>query len=299
MAKKLSRKDLKEPDEFIGFTTRAMGWISEQKIVLIIGASALALVILGSYGFRWYNNSKEEKASIDFIEAKKILDARVAGEGIEPGSDQQEGSYASNDAKYKAALEAFEKVRKNHPSARTANLATYFIGDIQSHLGEYEKASESFKDYLKEEGETGELSAFALEGIAASLEAQGKDADAIEQYRRLTKPPFDIQPDRGLYHVARIEQKMGKTSEAIAHYKEILEKYPQTSYRREIQQRLDNLSAPPGNINHVPAGESESAKAVPKPPKPEAEQGTKKEAQPSGQKEKAESDGKTDAKGAK
>jgi len=261
LAKKISRKDLKEPDEFISITTRAIGWVSEQKIALIIGASALALVVLGAYGFRWYSQSKEEKASVDFISAKKILDARVAGELANPGSPREEGSYASNEVKYKAALEAFEQVRKMHPSARTASLTVYFIGEIHSQLGEYDKAGKNFKEYLTAEGESGELSVFALEGIAASLEAQGKDADAIEQYRRLTKPPFDMQPDRGLYHVARMEQKTGKTTEAVGHFKEILDKYPQTSFRREIQQRLDNLHDTPEKARPVPPGGPGSEKA--------------------------------------
>jgi len=288
LAKKISRKDLKEPDEFISITTRAIGWVSAQKIALIVGASTLALVALGAYGFRWYSQSKEENASVDFISAKRILDARVAGELVEPGSPQEEGSYASNEAKHKAALEAFAEVRKKHPSARTASLAVYFTGEIHSRLGEYDEARKSFMEYLTTEGESGELSAFALEGMAASLEAQGKDADAIEQYRRLTKPPFDMQPDRGLYHVARMEQKTGKTTEAIGHFKEILDKYPQTSFRREIQQRLDSLpdtpKAPPVKADEKPE---------PSQTKPAAD---KKQA---GQQEKEGPQEKPDAKGAK
>ena len=62
MAKKLSRKDLKEPDEFLSVTVRALKWINEQKVALIVGALAVVVVILGTLGWQWYKLSKEKAA---------------------------------------------------------------------------------------------------------------------------------------------------------------------------------------------------------------------------------------------
>lgn len=302
MAKKISRKELKEPDEFITFTTRVYTWLSEQKIGLIIGASALALVVICAYGYRWYKDSKEEKASVEFISAKKILDARVAGEGSDSASATGAGSYASEEAKDKAAIEAFEKVRKEHPGTRVADLATYFIGEINSRLGNYDKAQENFQKYLESVGESGELSIFALEGIAAALEAQGKNQEAIEQYRRLTKPPYDMQPDRGFYHVARMEQKTGKTSEAKADFEKILEKYPQTNYRREIQQRLDEMSTSEPikpNETGMKEGAAEKPAQAKKPAEAKKPAAAKKEAGSSDNQKKSPAGASKDSKGSK
>jgi len=241
LAKKISRKDLKEPDEFLSFTAKALGWLNAQKVILLIGVAAIGLTILGSYIWQWHIESIEKKASRAFIEAKEILNAPVIPkiEGMETAVI--EGTYSSDDEKYKTAIKEFEKVILNHGSSATSVLAVYFIGESYLRLGEYDKAIENLKEYLTRDGEHGELAAFAMEGIAASLEALGKDADAKEQYRRLTQAPLDIEPDRGLYHIARLEQKAGKAAQAVRLFNEILEKHPQTAFRQEIQDRLNQL----------------------------------------------------------
>ncbi len=275
MAKKLSRKELKEPDEFMSFTVRALNWINEQKVALIVGTVALIAVILGTFAWRWYALSKEKAASKAFIQAREILDARVIPRDDAVGTSSSDGSFASQEDKYRAAIAEFELVTKNHSGSPTAALATYYVGEYSRRIGEYEKAIESFKSYLKSEGPSGELAPFALEGIAASLEAQGKDEQAAQQYQRLTEPPFDMQPDRGLFHIARLEQKAGHTAEAARLFNQIIEKYPKTIYLRSIQDRLSLLektepaeaAEEPDEPEKQPAGEEgEAAQDQPEAP---------------------------------
>jgi tetratricopeptide (TPR) repeat protein len=274
LAKKVSRKELKEPDEFLSFTVRALKWINEQKVVLIVGALAVVVVILGMYGWRWYALSKERAASVDFIKAREILDARVIPRDDAAGTSSSDGSFASEDDKFRAAIAEFEMVSKSHSNSATAALATYYVAEYSRRTGDYDKAIENFKSYLKSEGPAGELAAFAVEGIAAALEAQGKDDQAAQQYKRLTESPFDMQPDRGLFHVARLEQKAGRTAEAKRLYNEIVEKYPKTNYMRDIQDRLSLLEDP-----EAPKGAAKDAekKEEPKKEEPKKEE-PKKEA---------------------
>ena len=244
MAKKVSRKELKEPDEFLSFTVRALKWVNEQKVALIVGTLAVVVVVLGTFAWRWYSLSKEKAASVDFIKAREILDSRVIPRDEAAGTSAADGSFASQDDKYRAAVAEFEQVAKSHSNSATAALATYYVAEYSRRTGDYDKAIENFKSYLKSEGPSGELAAFAVEGIAASLEAQGKEDQAAQQYKRLTESPFDMQPDRGLFHVARLEQKAGRAAEAVRLFNEIIEKYPKTTYMRDIQNRLSLLEKP-------------------------------------------------------
>jgi tetratricopeptide (TPR) repeat protein len=244
LAKKLSRKDLKEPDEFLSFTVRALKWISDQKVTLLVGALALLVVILGTFAWRWHSQSLEKAASHAFMQAREILDARVIPREDSAGTSSSDGSFFSEDDKFKAAIAEFEQVTKNHSNSATATLATYYVAEYSRRIGDYDKAIESFKNYLRAEGTGGELAAFAVEGIAASLEAQGKNDQATQQYQRLTEHPFDMQPERGRFHVARLEQKAGRTEEAVRLFNEIIEKHPKTTYLRDIEDRLSMLEKP-------------------------------------------------------
>jgi len=264
LAKKVSRKDLKEPDEFLSFTVRALKWINEQKVALIIGTLAVIVVVLGTFAWRWYSLSKEKAASVDFIKAREILDARVIPRDDAAGTSVSDGSFSSEDDKFRAAIAEFEQVIKSHSNSATAALATYYVAEYSRRVGDYDKAISNFKSYLKTEGPSGELAAFAVEGIAASLEAQGKEDQALQQYQRLTEPPFNMQPDRGLFHVARLEQKAGHTAEAVRLYNEIIEKYPKTTYMRDIQDRLIMLEKPENKPAEEPEKQPEEKKEEPK-----------------------------------
>lgn len=242
MAEKKSRKELNQPDQLVNLTQRALQWVTENRKVLVLGFVALALVIVATYGWRWYSDMREMQASLAFIEARKILDARIVERPESDQTTQGDGTYPSEAERARAAIVGLEKVLQNHPGTRTASLATYFIAESRSLLGEYDKAVEGFSRYLREEGPRGELARFAIEGIGASLEGQGKYDEAKEQYRRLTEPPFDAELDRGLYHIARMEQKAGNSGEAARQFKEIVEKHPKSAFQREIEDRLAFLS---------------------------------------------------------
>jgi len=260
LATKTSRKELKEPDEFITLTHRILQWLYQQRVPLLLGVAALILVIVGVVGWNWYVHSAEMKASQSFIEAYEILDARVAPG--EEGTTSADGSYASEQDKYRAAIEALEQVRKNHASTSTADLATYFIGESHRRLGEHQKAIEHLEAYLKETGAGGELAVFALEGIGLSYEALGRSEEAVKRFRRLTEPPFDREPDRGLYHLARLEHKSGKAQEAARMFREIVEKYPGSVFLPEIESRLELLPKLP-TTGDVAAGDETPEEAQP------------------------------------
>lgn len=257
MATKTSRKELREPDEFITLTHRVLQWLNQQKVPLIVGAAALILVIVGVVGWNWYVESAEKDASRSFVEAYEILDARVAPG--EEGTTSVDGTYATEEDKYRAAIAALEQVRTNHESTSTADLAGYFIGECHRRLGEHQKAIEHLEQYLEATGPDGELAVFALEGIGLSLEALGRTEEAAKRFRRLTEEPFDREPDRGLYHLARLEQKAGHDREAAKKFTEIVEKYPGSVFLPEIESRLELLPGPAATGDE--AAEDEPAEA--------------------------------------
>jgi tetratricopeptide (TPR) repeat protein len=243
VAEKISRKKLREPDEFVTFTQRALGWLYDNRTMLIAAGLIVIAVILGFFGWRWYVEEATLEASSAFVDARDILDAPVAksADPSEAGTSQADGSYPSEQDKLRAALAALDQVQQNYGSSQTASLAAYFIGESHWRLGEYDQAIAAFERYLESEGADGELAAFAVEGIAASLENKGEYAQAKKHYQRLTEPPFENQRARALYHLARMEQALGDEQAAAGKFRELLDEFPQTPFRREAETRLSLL----------------------------------------------------------
>ncbi|MBN2498789.1 MAG: tetratricopeptide repeat protein [Deltaproteobacteria bacterium] len=246
MADKMTRKQLKQPDEFVSFFQRSVTWLDENKILVTTLVLACALVVVGVFGFRWYFEAAEEKASMAFMSAHKIYTAKVTpNPEADESATQADGTYPSEEAKYRAALDAFEGVRKLHSGSKTSSLATYFIAECQRRLGMHAEAVESFEAYLREEGPKAPLAPFAIEGIGATLESQGELDKARKHYRRLTEKPFEHNDDRGLYHLARLEQKSGNGQKAAALFAEILQKHPDSPLLQDVQDRLSMLPEVP------------------------------------------------------
>lgn len=238
MAEKMSRKELREPDQFHSFTQRAIELISARSKILISTGVVVIVAILAFFGWQWYVESATQEASSAFEAAKKALEAPVVPQADGEGTSQADGSFTNESDKYRAALAGLELVKQNYAASATASLATYFIGESHSQLDEYDQAIVAFEAYLKAEGADGELAPFAVEGIAATLEDKGDIDQAKQHYKRLTEPPFESQRARGLYHLARMEHKLGNAEQAARLFTSLLDEYPDTPFAREIQERL-------------------------------------------------------------
>ncbi len=244
MTDKISRKDLKKPDELVSLTKTLVAWLVEQRMALILGTAALAVVIIAVFGWRWYSESNEKEASRLFMEARKLTFTQQNSGGEPKDNSSGADSAQSEEEKYRAAITGFEKVRQEFPSTDTAAIATLYIGLYSQKLGEPDKAIEAYKKYLASEGFEGVLASAAVEGMASCYESKGMTAEAIENYKRLCQPPLESECDRGRYHLACLDQAAGKLQEAADQFKSILDKYPNTQFSQDIQERLIMLPKP-------------------------------------------------------
>jgi tetratricopeptide (TPR) repeat protein len=82
------------------------------------------------------------------------------------------------------------------------------------------------------------------DGLALAFEAQGQIDKAIDMYSSMAveaQQAGNFYADRALFGKARLLQKQGKGKDAEKVLREILDKMPKTSMRREIDDRLAAL----------------------------------------------------------
>lgn len=243
MTDKITKKDLKAPDEFVTLAGQVARWSGENYKALVSVSVACVVLVLAVFGWQWYAESNTERASKAFADAVQILDAPVTKDGA-PDVPKPEGSYSSDADKYKAALYNFETVKKDYSGSPTASLAIFFSGLCALKVGEGDRALQTFKEYLDREGPSGTLSAFALGLMAEAYEAKGELDRAKETYRRMTEEPFKANRMTGLYHLARIEQKTGEPMKAAELFSSLLDEFPDNPFKTEIQNRLSMLPRP-------------------------------------------------------
>lgn len=79
--KKLSKKALKQPDQFVGFwqgaSMKVGRFAGENAKALVIGISALATVVVGMVVLSWVNEGRAGRASAALGQAEKIPRTRT------------------------------------------------------------------------------------------------------------------------------------------------------------------------------------------------------------------------------
>jgi len=220
--KKLSKKALKQPDQFVGFwqiaSDRLSRFVTQNAKTLVIGASALATVVVGMVVTSYVNEGREARASSALDRAQKI-----AAADLTPGATATKDSiphFPTDKARAEGALKDLD----DHFGKR---------GALSDEAATYEKLLSSRLD--------ARLKFLAREGLGYALERKGKLPEAKETFAKLGTDAAslgDFYKDRARYHEARLAELQGNPGEAAKIYHEVLDKNPTTSLREEISSRL-------------------------------------------------------------
>lgn len=243
MAEKLSKRELQSPDRFQQEAGGIFEWLHEHpKEVAIGGAGLLVLILVIGLAFGGKKEEGAGKAGADLAAALELVDRPVGGTAA-PGG---EPPFATEQEKQQAIVAALEGVRKEHAGTTTAVAAALPLADAKFKLGQYDQALALYDEYLKEAPQGAQLRFLALEGRAQSLEALGRDDEAIKAWDRLASEA-PTYADRALYGKGRILEKQQKWDEARAAYQTIQKEHGQGATARLASERLAELdrSHPP------------------------------------------------------
>ncbi|MFH0924455.1 MAG: tetratricopeptide repeat protein [bacterium] len=242
MASYLSRKkELKEPDEFQDVVMHIVAWIKKEKKKLI---SLLLISTLGvaiGLGLFYYLNDKKEKAIL--LEAEALENYYSALKGSD--NNQQEEKVVQTktaEEKYKKALELFSKEIDTYTWTDCGKRALYYIGSCYYYLKDYSPAEKYYLEYLKKYPKDGLFSRAALRDLGYLFEGQKKYDEALVYYQKiLTFYPRKMENDQVYLDLGRCYDALNKTKEAKEVYEKAIAEFPETSWKGEIDKKLENL----------------------------------------------------------
>jgi len=239
--KKLTKKALKQPDQFVGFwqgaSMKVGRFAGENAKALVIGISALATVIVGLVVLSWVNEGRAGRASAALGRAEKIADADLGAPGA-PSKKDSIPRFPTEKERLEGALTALD----GHFSKRTplADEAALVRGSLLLSLGRADEAQALYEKLLA--GRLDERLRFlAREGLGYAYEKKGKLAEAQGTFAKLGTDATGLgtfYKDRARYHEGRLAEMQGNPGEATKIYHEVLDKNPTTSLREEISNRL-------------------------------------------------------------
>lgn len=213
MAKrKIRKKALKKPDEFITFTSKVIAWCRDHLKIVVGAAAAVALLLIVISGVFVLRASREAKARSLYEQALAVYPAASSGK--------------VSSMAYEAPTAKLEEVKQRYGSTTMGTNALVDLGNVYFQQQEYDKAIVCYNDFLQRTDLSHPLHDQVLESLGATLEAKGNWQVALEVYQRLASEGAPVYQAQAQLYLGRVYEAMGDQKEAMSHYQDYLKENP-------------------------------------------------------------------------
>ena len=223
--KKITKKELKE-DALITSYVRATTYYEENKRAINTGLFVLIAIAAVAFFYVKNKNADNEKAQTDLAKVYSFYDNgqyQLAVDGVRERN-----------------IPGLQTIVSEFGSTHAGNLAKFYLADSYYNLKKYSDALKEFEDFSPE-GQL--LTVSRLAGIAACNEALGNHKEAAEYFERAgMKYPDDPDAAQNLNDAARNYAAAGEKQQALDLYKKIKKNYPTTTFAREADRYIEQLS---------------------------------------------------------
>lgn len=227
-------------------------WYESNRKKINTWATVVVLVGIAVAYTVWSAEQKQEKASMALFGLGEPT--VVIAKGNVPGAD-------------------FMKIAEQYPGTSAAERALVEGGVAFFSQADYEKAEKTFSDFLKRFPSSPFVSTAAY-GIAACLDAQGKNDAAVAEYQKVIKT-YPLQADQAKLALAAVYEGTGDFQKAYDLYDELTKNYSaawaRSAYSRKysLEQRHPEVkekpveAAAPAAVEAVPASIAAPVEEVP------------------------------------
>jgi len=235
MATKIDRKELKKPDEVMGFFTKLAEFVSANVGIFIAGILAILLVALLVSAVKFYLDSRQKvllnQLAKPYDTYKKLIISGTEKEG--------EDLYTPEHLKerFGELSSEFERIGKKSSRSTVGKRALLFAADAAMRAGDYQKSSDILQSLLKRAKGAEELSLVRYK-YAELLEAKGDFETAAKEFEGVASDKNTPMRELALFSAASCYQKLGRYDNAAKLYEMILNEYPDSTLLREVSDRL-------------------------------------------------------------
>jgi tetratricopeptide (TPR) repeat protein len=226
--KKIIKKKLKEPDEFITLTERVYLFLTCHAKSVAAGGGIALLLFLAFFLFQGWEKKKEGNAYQMFTLAVESYQAA--------STPYREGSLQE----YKNLLEKFDQVITKFPGTSWGKLSMLFKGNLHLRLGEFEEAIKAYDAFLQKAGKEKLYRIFAVEGLGYSYEGKKDYGRALSAYQKIVEGGSFQLADAYL-GMGRCYEKLGKNREALGSYKNFLKVSQKSNETNAILRKISLL----------------------------------------------------------
>ncbi|RAJ06803.1 tetratricopeptide repeat protein [Chitinophaga skermanii] len=204
---------------------KAEDFYTRNKNIINISLIAVVVVVGGIFSYNKFLKAPKE------LKAQKMIFQAQNYFAVDSFSKALNGVRGGEDG--------FLQVIDKYPGTKAGNIARYSAGVCYVKLGEYQKGIDMLNSFSSDDMIV-QAVAYGITGDAYM--ELNKGAEAIDYYKKAAAyNPNELTSPMYLFRAGLASEKAGKSTEAIAFYKEVKEKYPTSTEGREIDKYLARL----------------------------------------------------------
>ncbi len=227
--KKIIKRKLKEPDEFITLTERIYLFVTHHGKPIALGVGIVLVLLLLVYLFQTWERKNSEGA--DQMLNSAVETYQMVSSPYREGSPQE----------YKNVVERFNEVIAKFPKTQSGKLAILYKGNIYLRLGEFDEAIKAYEDFLEKAGKEKLYRAFAMEGLGYSYEGKRDYEKAIRAFQKVIDSGESFQLANAYLDLGRCSEKMGKTKEALENYRSFMKISQKSQMANIVLRKMSSL----------------------------------------------------------
>jgi tetratricopeptide (TPR) repeat protein len=227
--KKIIKKKLKQPDEFITLTEKAFLFITHQYKKIAIGGLLLLVIVLSIFIFQTWQEKKEGEAYQKLSSALEIY--QMANSPYREGAPTE----------YKNVLGKLDEIITQFPRTPSGKISLLYKGNVHLRLGEFDEAVKAYQTFLQKGGEEKLYRLFAMEGLGYAYEGKKDYEKASDAYQKIVHMGDHFQMATAYLGLGRCYEKLGKNKEALENYRSFLSVSEKSIMTNVVLGRISHL----------------------------------------------------------
>ncbi len=227
MAKKrvTRKKLLKEPDEFITFSSKLFRFISENRKSLQWGGIICVLIIL-SISLYNYISIQKEKNALQMLGSAMAI-GTVSGDS--PKSDSM-------------TKQQFENLIDQFPRTDAGKIGKLLYANICFKEGDYDRALIFYQQALIDFDPEPSFKNIILSGLGHSYREKKDTASAIKYFEAIASGSDDLLKDEALFQLGHLYENDGDSTKSMEAFKKIVSDFSDSLYGSIVKEKIAGSS---------------------------------------------------------
>ena len=226
--KKKTRKQLlKEPDEFITFTGKAISFVSGYQKQISYTLCTIVAVALIFFGYRFFAQRAETKAFTLLGQTQSKYETLI--------------QTTSETEAYSQVSEAFQSIIKKYGGNAGGKLARIIYANISYNARQYEEAIALYKQSLSDFKDDKFVYNMILSNLGHASQRVENEQDAAAYFEKAASATDSPIREEALFNLGLMYAKSGETTKSQKTLQEILNNHPDSIYFDLVEEELSTI----------------------------------------------------------